>query len=130
MEFKAIHQLLCEQPLVALFAIIACGLLLGKLSIKGIQLGTSGVIFAALLAGHIGYTIPMGVGPLGNSRDRFTQHIRFFLFEKCGFYTPFSNKILEFVRDLPTENVGSIEKELDEPELMRQRDVLYNYRIF
>ena len=65
MEFKAIHQLLCEQPLVAFFAIIACGLLLGKLSIKGIQLGTSGVIFAALLAGHIGYTIPMGVGPLG-----------------------------------------------------------------
>lgn len=65
MDFEVIHQLLLEQPLIALFAIIASGLLLGNLSIKGLQLGTSGVIFTALLAGHLGYTIPNGVGSLG-----------------------------------------------------------------
>jgi putative transport protein len=65
MDILAIHQLLLDQPLIALFAIIACGLLLGKISIKGIQLGTSGVIFIALLAGHIGCSIPNGVGTLG-----------------------------------------------------------------
>lgn len=65
MDLSAIHQLLLDQPLVALFAIIACGLLLGKISVKGIQLGTSGVMFIALLAGHIGYSVPNGVGTLG-----------------------------------------------------------------
>lgn len=61
----ALHQLLLSQPLVALFAIIASGLLLGSLSIKGVNLGSSGVLFSALLAGHLGYEIPGGVGTLG-----------------------------------------------------------------
>ena len=61
----AIHQLFLDQPLSVLFAIIACGLLLGKISIGGIQLGTSGVIFTALLAGHMGYSIPYEVGKIG-----------------------------------------------------------------
>ncbi len=65
MDLSAIHQLLINQPLIALFAIIAGGLLLGQISVKGIQLGTSGVIFVALLAGHLGYNIPNGVGTLG-----------------------------------------------------------------
>lgn len=52
-------------PLLALFAIIASGLLLGSFSIKGVNLGSSGVLFTALLAGHLGYTIPGGVGALG-----------------------------------------------------------------
>lgn len=65
MDIKAIHYLLLNQPLIALFAIIASGLLLGNISIKGIQLGTSGVLFTALLAGHIGYSIPGGVSTLG-----------------------------------------------------------------
>jgi len=51
--------------MVALFAIIAVGLLVGSVSIKGINLGSSGVLFAALLAGHLGYSIPDGVGTLG-----------------------------------------------------------------
>lgn len=62
---QAFHQLLTDQPLVALFAIIAIGLLLGSVSIKGINLGSSGVLFSALLAGHLGYSIPGGVGTLG-----------------------------------------------------------------
>ena len=62
---EAIHQLLGDQPLIALFAIIATGLLLGSLSFKGINLGSSGVLFTALLAGHLGYTIPNETGTLG-----------------------------------------------------------------
>ena len=65
MNIEAIHQLLLDQPLIALFAIIASGLLLGSITIKGINLGSSGVLFTALLAGHLGYNIPGGVGTLG-----------------------------------------------------------------
>jgi putative transport protein len=65
MNMNAIHQLLLDQPLIALFAIIASGLLLGNLTIKGINLGSSGVLFTALLAGHLGYSIPGGIGTLG-----------------------------------------------------------------
>lgn len=65
MDISAIHQLLLNQPLIALFAIIAGGLLLGNISLKGINLGTSGVMFVALLAGHLGYSIPNGIGTLG-----------------------------------------------------------------
>ncbi len=65
MNIEAIHQLLVDQPLIALFAIIASGLLLGNITIKGINLGSSGVLFTALLAGHLGYSIPGGIGTLG-----------------------------------------------------------------
>jgi putative transport protein len=65
MNIDAIHQLLLDQPLIALFAIIASGLLLGNITIKGINLGSSGVLFTALLAGHLGYNIPGGIGTLG-----------------------------------------------------------------
>jgi putative transport protein len=62
---NALHNLLLAQPLIALFAVIATGLLLGNVKIKGINLGSSGVLFTALLAGHLGYHIPEGVGTLG-----------------------------------------------------------------
>lgn len=62
---NALHQLLIDQPLVTLFTVIATGLLLGTITIKGIQLGSSGVLFTALLAGHLGYEIPGGIGTLG-----------------------------------------------------------------
>ncbi len=65
MNLDALHLLLLDQPLVALFAVVAAGLLFGNLSIKGINLGSSGVLFTALLAGHLGYAIPGGVGTLG-----------------------------------------------------------------
>lgn len=61
----AFHNLLLNQSLIALFAIIATGLLLGSVKVKGINLGSSGVLFTALLAGHLGYSIPSGVGTLG-----------------------------------------------------------------
>ncbi len=62
---EAFHHLLIDQPLIALFAVIATGLLLGNVKIKGLNLGSSGVLFTALLAGHLGYKIPAGVGTLG-----------------------------------------------------------------
>jgi putative transport protein len=62
---NALHNLLIAQPLIALFAVIAIGLLLGNVKIKGINLGSSGVLFSALLAGHLGYKIPEGIGTLG-----------------------------------------------------------------
>ena len=65
MHLEALHQLLLDQPLIALFAILASGLLLGSITLRGIQLGSSGVLFTALLAGHLGYSIPSGIGTLG-----------------------------------------------------------------
>jgi putative transport protein len=62
---NALHNLLLTQPLIALFAVIATGLLLGNVKIKGLNLGSSGVLFTALLAGHFGYKMPGGVGTLG-----------------------------------------------------------------
>lgn len=65
MNLEALNQLLLDQPLVTLFAVIAMGLLFGNVTIKGINLGSSGVLFSALLAGHLGYSIPGGIGTLG-----------------------------------------------------------------
>ena len=65
MTSEALNQLLIDQPLVTLFAVIAVGLLLGNITFKGIHLGSSGVLFSALLAGHLGYSVPGGVGTLG-----------------------------------------------------------------
>jgi len=48
-----------------LFTLIGIGLVFGNVHIKGINLGSSGVIFAALLAGHFGCSIPAGVGNIG-----------------------------------------------------------------
>ena len=58
-------QTLIEHPLLALFAIIASGYLLGSVKIKEISLGTSGVLFTALLFGHLGASIPKEFSQLG-----------------------------------------------------------------
>ncbi len=52
-------------PLVVLLCIIAMGLAIGRLSLLGISFGTSAILFVALLAGHLGWTIPDGFGTLG-----------------------------------------------------------------
>lgn len=54
-----------QQPLIVLFGIIFFGIALGSIQIKGLSLGLSGVLFAALIAGHYGLKIPGGVGTLG-----------------------------------------------------------------
>ncbi|WP_309400358.1 aspartate:alanine exchanger family transporter [Cerasicoccus maritimus] len=62
---SSIIDSLLGNPLMTLFALIGLGLILGSIQIKGITLGSSGVIFIALLAGHFGGTIPAGVGQIG-----------------------------------------------------------------
>lgn len=58
-------DLILNNETLALFAVVTSGLLLGRLKLLGVSLGSSGVIFTALLFGHLGYAIPKGVGTLG-----------------------------------------------------------------
>lgn len=46
------------EEIVTLLVVIAVGLLVGKVSLKGIRLGSSGVLFTALAAGHLGFKVP------------------------------------------------------------------------
>lgn len=45
------------QAVIVLSIIIACGLALGKLRVKGVSLGVTFVFFAGILAGHLGLSI-------------------------------------------------------------------------
>ncbi|MGE9294327.1 MAG: aspartate:alanine exchanger family transporter [Puniceicoccales bacterium] len=58
-------QNILSNPLLTLFGLIGIGLALGSIQIKGITLGSSAVIFVALLAGHFGCTVPAGIGSIG-----------------------------------------------------------------
>ena len=58
---------LLEHPLFVLFGILAVGLLLGQVSVRGISLGSSGVLFAALAAGHFGLQVPEGIPGIGTA---------------------------------------------------------------
>ncbi len=49
---------LLQNEYVAFFAIVALGILLGKVKIKGISLDVSAIIFVALLFGHYGVKMP------------------------------------------------------------------------
>lgn len=63
-----VHTLLSPllaSPLLTLFVIVGLGLLLGSWHIAGLNLGSSGVIFAALLAGHLGCRVPEEAGRIG-----------------------------------------------------------------
>jgi len=53
------------EGIVLLFAILALGSALGHLSFRGITLGTAGVLFVALVFGHLGYKVPKEVMDLG-----------------------------------------------------------------
>jgi len=58
-------DIILSNPLVALFLVVGTGLLLGSLEIRGMSLGSSGVLFTALICGHFGYGLPSGVGTVG-----------------------------------------------------------------
>jgi len=58
-------EALLDQPLFLLFLLVGLGLALGKVQLYGICLGSSGVLFVAMVAGHFGYAITPGVGTLG-----------------------------------------------------------------
>ena len=50
---------------LAIFLIVLLGYLLGSVSIKGLSLGTSGILLVALVFGHFGVTIPAIVKNFG-----------------------------------------------------------------
>lgn len=54
-----------SSPIFALFVIIALGFILGRVSVRGITLDVSAVIFVALLFGHFGVIIPEALGTFG-----------------------------------------------------------------
>ncbi len=56
---------LLSNKLLALLAVVTLGLLLGRIRVAGLSLGSSGVVFTALAMGHFGFEIPSGVGVLG-----------------------------------------------------------------
>lgn len=58
-------EILFNSPLLTLFVLLGLGLMLGEIKIYGASLGSSGVIFVALLGGHLGCQIPDGVGQIG-----------------------------------------------------------------
>lgn len=53
------------NSLLAIFLILLLGYLLGAVSIKGMSLGTSGILLVALVFGHFGVTIPAVVKNFG-----------------------------------------------------------------
>ncbi|MGE5572163.1 MAG: aspartate:alanine exchanger family transporter [Bacteroidota bacterium] len=53
------------SPLEVLFVLAAAGYILGGISVGNVQLGTSGVLLAALYFGHLGYEVPGIVRDLG-----------------------------------------------------------------
>jgi putative transport protein len=56
---------LLNLPYVVLFLVIALGLIIGRIKIKGVSLESSAVIFIALLLGHLGFDLPKVVQDIG-----------------------------------------------------------------
>jgi len=56
---------LAGQEMLVLFAILAIGVWVGQLSIRGISLGAAGVLFTAMVFGHFGLSVPKPVMELG-----------------------------------------------------------------
>ena len=54
-----------KHGVVILFVILAIGSWLGSLTFRGFSIGSAGVLFVALLAGHLGGTVPREVMELG-----------------------------------------------------------------
>ena len=50
---------------LAIFVIAAIGYLIGGIKIRGVELGTAGVLLAALVFGHFGVEIPSVVRNFG-----------------------------------------------------------------
>ena len=67
---------LLQSSYICLFTIITLGFLMGKISIKGISLDVSAVIFVALFFGHFGYVIPAEFQKIGLVLFLFTIGIQ------------------------------------------------------
>ncbi len=60
-------EVLLHNPTFVLFGILFAGILLGNIRIFGLTLGSSGVLFVALVAGHYGLKVPDGIGGMATA---------------------------------------------------------------
>ncbi|MGL4992937.1 MAG: aspartate:alanine exchanger family transporter [Bacteroidales bacterium] len=81
-------ELIFQSPVFALFVIIALGFMLGRVSIGGISLDVSAVIFSALLFGHFGVIVPKELGDFGMVLFIFTIGVQ----AGPGFFESFRSK--------------------------------------
>lgn len=65
MDASNVFELTLGNPYLLLFLLAGTGMAFGRVSVKGVNLGTSGVLFLALAAGHFGFTVPGGAGTIG-----------------------------------------------------------------
>lgn len=77
----------------ALFVIVALGFMFGRVSIKGISLDVSAVIFVALLFGHYGVVVPQALSDFGMVLFIFTIGIQ----AGPGFFDSFKSKAKNLV---------------------------------
>ena len=54
-----------NNPVSVLFLIATLGIAIGKINVKGVTLGASGVLFVGLVFGHLGFILPEGIQDLG-----------------------------------------------------------------
>ena len=79
---------LFSSTIFVLFVIIALGFIVGRISIKGITLDVSAVIFVALLFGHFGIVVPAELGNFGMTLFIFAIGIQ----AGPGFFSTFKSK--------------------------------------
>jgi putative transport protein len=61
-----IRYLLAESPILTLFVILGLGLLVGRISFRGVKVGAvPGVLLVGLVFGHLGYEIPTASHNIG-----------------------------------------------------------------
>lgn len=86
-------QAIFTSEIMVIFCIAMLGYLLGSISIKGLSLGTSGVLIVALVFGHFNLTVPKIVQDVG--LISFVTAVGFIA--GPGFFRNFKKKALSFV---------------------------------
>lgn len=86
-----------SDPSLSLFLILILGIIISKISIKGISLGSASIVFAALIAGHLGAELPPIIESVGLILFIFSVGIQ----AGPGFFTAFKNgDIKQFILPL------------------------------
>ena len=61
-----LYSFLQNNPIITLFIILGTGLLIGKIRVFGVELGSvTGVLFSGLVMGHLQFSIPGAAQSLG-----------------------------------------------------------------
>ena len=89
----AMLSFLKSSPLMILFLIAVLGYALGRISIKGLSLGTSGVLIVALVFGHFNLEVPSIIKDIG--LVSFVTAVGFIAGPR--FFSNFKKKALSFI---------------------------------